>query len=71
VRPDYHGGSIVNLMASIVTAFGGRSDYELARDLAPAEIASARNVVLVVLDTCAVTARGTITGLSLLDEVIR
>jgi predicted AlkP superfamily pyrophosphatase or phosphodiesterase len=50
VRPDYYGGSIVNLMASIVTAFGGRSDYEFARDLAPAEIASARNVVLVVFD---------------------
>ena len=50
MRPDYHGGSIVNLLASIVAAFGGRSDYELARDLAPAEIASARNVVLVVLD---------------------
>jgi predicted AlkP superfamily pyrophosphatase or phosphodiesterase len=50
VRPDYHGGSIVNLMASIVTAFGGRSEYETARDLAPAEIASARNVVLLVLD---------------------
>jgi predicted AlkP superfamily pyrophosphatase or phosphodiesterase len=50
VRPDYHGGSIVNLMASIVTAFGGRRDYATARDLAPDEIASARNVVLVVLD---------------------
>ena len=50
MRPDYHGGSIVNLMASIVTAFGGRSDYEFARDLAPAEIASARNVVLIVVD---------------------
>jgi predicted AlkP superfamily pyrophosphatase or phosphodiesterase len=50
VRPDYHGGSIVNLMASIVTAFGGRSDYATARDLAPAELASTRNVVLLVLD---------------------
>jgi predicted AlkP superfamily pyrophosphatase or phosphodiesterase len=50
VRPDYQGGSIVNLMASIVTAFGGRSDYAPARDLAPAEIAAARNVVMLVVD---------------------
>ena len=50
MRPDYHGGSIVNLMASIVTSFGGRSEYAPARDLAPAEIASARNVVMLVVD---------------------
>jgi predicted AlkP superfamily pyrophosphatase or phosphodiesterase len=50
VKPDYQGGSIVNLMASVVAAFGGRTEYLHARDLAAAEIASARNVVLLVLD---------------------
>jgi len=50
MKPDYQGGSIVNLMASVVTGFGGRSEYALARDLPPDEIRAARNVVLLVLD---------------------
>jgi predicted AlkP superfamily pyrophosphatase or phosphodiesterase len=50
MKPDYQGGSIVNLMASIATAFGARSPYALARDLPPDEIRAARNVVLLVLD---------------------
>lgn len=50
MRPDYQGGSIVNLMASVATGLGGRSDYALARDLPPDEIRAARNVVLLVLD---------------------
>jgi hypothetical protein len=50
MRPDYEGGSIVNLMASIETAFGGRSGYAELRDLASAEIAAARNLCLVVVD---------------------
>ena len=50
MKPDYQGGSIVNLMASVVAGFGGRSEYLPARDLPAAEIASARNVVLIVLD---------------------
>jgi hypothetical protein len=50
MRPDYEGGSIVNLMASIETAFGGRAGYPTLRDLAPGEIRGARNLVLLVVD---------------------
>jgi hypothetical protein len=50
MKPDYHGGSIVNLMASIETALGGRAGYATLRELAPAEIAAARNVCLLVID---------------------
>jgi len=50
MRPDYDGGSIVNLMASIETACGGRSGYPPLRALAPGEIAAARNVCLFVID---------------------
>jgi hypothetical protein len=50
MRPDYAGGSIVNLMASIEVALSGRSAYPPLRDLVPAEIAAARNVCLLVID---------------------
>jgi hypothetical protein len=50
MRPDYEGGSIVNLMASIEAAFGGRAGYPELRDLASAEIAGARNLCLLVVD---------------------
>jgi len=50
MKPDYEGGSIVNLMASIETAFGGRACYPRLRDLAPDEIAGARNLCLFVID---------------------
>src|SRR5262249_59510920 len=50
MRPDYAGGSIVNLMASIEVALSGRSAYPPLRDLAPAEITAARNVCLLVID---------------------
>lgn len=50
MKPDYQGGSIVNLMASVIGAFGGRSEYPTARAIAPAELAGVRNVVLLVLD---------------------
>jgi len=50
VKPDYDGGSIVNLMASVVAGFGAKREYAPLRDLAPEEIASARSVVLLVID---------------------
>ncbi len=50
MRPDYEGGSIVNLMASIEAAFGGRAGYPELRDLGSAEIAGARNLCLLVID---------------------
>jgi hypothetical protein len=46
--PDYDGGSIVNLMSTIVTSFGGeRSRYPPLRHLPGLE---SRNVVLLVVD---------------------
>jgi hypothetical protein len=48
--PDYRGGSIVNLMASIAQAFGAEEGlYPRLRALSPASLAS-RNVVLLVID---------------------
>ena len=49
--PDYHGGSLANLMASLRAALGRPSaDYPPLRGLPPEEIADARNVVLLVAD---------------------
>ncbi|MCU0897101.1 MAG: alkaline phosphatase family protein [Burkholderiales bacterium] len=51
VRPDYAGGSIVNLMASLVDALGGRAgEYGTLVGAALDEVRSARTVVLVVVD---------------------
>lgn len=50
ITPDYQGGSIVNLMASIVQALGGEERlYPPLRRLAPTALSS-RNVVLLVID---------------------
>ncbi|NBC47049.1 MAG: phosphodiesterase [Gammaproteobacteria bacterium] len=53
--PDYQGGSIVNLMASLLTARGrrgqfGRMPYPEARLLPAAELGRARHIVLLVID---------------------
>jgi hypothetical protein len=48
-RPDYRGGSIVNLMSTIGAAMGWMSPYRPLRVLRPADI-STKNIVLVVLD---------------------
>jgi predicted AlkP superfamily pyrophosphatase or phosphodiesterase len=49
--PDYHGGSIVNLMSSLIAGRGGQpSDYATLRDLGAEEVAAHRNVVLLVID---------------------
>ena len=50
IAPDYQGGSIVNLMASIIRGRGGESDYPSLRLLPPEEIAGHTNLVLLVLD---------------------
>lgn len=47
--PDYRGGSIVNLMASIERAFGGKPRYSPLGLLPPEELSS-KNIVLLVLD---------------------
>lgn len=50
--PDYRGGSIVNLMNSIIQSRGGTGDplYGPLRGLDGAALAAARNVVLLVID---------------------
>jgi hypothetical protein len=50
VLPDYRGGSLVNLMSSIAGALGGTSAYPPLAALLPDELASARHVVLLVVD---------------------
>lgn len=51
VRPDYRGGGIVNLMASLGRALGaGPGLYPPLAALPPEALAGARNVVLLVLD---------------------
>ncbi|MDD3450440.1 MAG: alkaline phosphatase family protein [Gammaproteobacteria bacterium] len=51
ILPDYHGGSLANLMASLRAALGEPSPvYPPLRDLPPEEVAGARNVVLLVAD---------------------
>jgi hypothetical protein len=48
--PDYQGGSIVNLMASILAARGGRSAYPALHLLPPEEIRGITNLILLVID---------------------
>jgi hypothetical protein len=51
VLPDYRGGSIVNLMTTISRALGGaESPYPPSAVLPAADLASARNVILIVID---------------------
>ncbi|HQU15980.1 MAG: hypothetical protein B7Z66_01355 [Chromatiales bacterium 21-64-14] len=52
LRPDYEGGGLVNLMASLMTGLGGRpSDlYPPLAGLPPQEVKAAANVVLLLLD---------------------
>lgn len=48
--PDYAGGSLVNLMSSLIQARGGTSDYADLRVLPPGEMADVTNLVLLVID---------------------
>lgn len=50
VLPDYQGGCILNLMASIESACGGNPPYLPLRALPPEEIAGARNLILLIID---------------------
>lgn len=51
ILPEYEGGSIVNLMGSIIQGFGGQvHGYPPADRLDPQEIARHRHVVLIVVD---------------------
>lgn len=48
--PDYTGGSLLNLTASIVAARGGQAIHPLLRDLDTAALSGTRNIVLLLLD---------------------
>jgi hypothetical protein len=48
--PDYQGGSIVNLMASLIRARGGSAGYADLALLPADEIAPVRHIILVVVD---------------------
>jgi len=48
--PDYEGGSILNLMASITRALGGTSAYPNLRGLPPEDLSGYTNLVLLVID---------------------
>lgn len=50
MRPDYSGGSLVNLMASIVAARGGKALHAPLRNLNRDELREARNLVLLIID---------------------
>lgn len=50
VRPDYAGAGLLNLIASLTEARGGRALQPTLAQLPPAEISAARNVVLLIVD---------------------
>ena len=50
MRPDYGGGSLVNLVASIVEACGGPRRHCPLKLLSAEQLAGARNIVLVLID---------------------
>lgn len=49
-RPNYSGGSILNLMSSLILARGGRTPHRPLRGLPPAQIQPYRKVILFLLD---------------------
>jgi hypothetical protein len=50
MKPDYSGGGLVNLMASIVASRGGAPRHPLLASLPMQEMSEARNVVLLIID---------------------
>ncbi|MEA3193136.1 MAG: hypothetical protein QOD26_1469 [Betaproteobacteria bacterium] len=50
MRPDYGGGSLVNLMASITLSRGGAALHAPLKSLRGEELEAARNVVLLIID---------------------
>jgi hypothetical protein len=50
MRPEYSGGSLVNLIASIVAARGGEPLHAPLADLPVSELREARNIVLLIVD---------------------
>lgn len=50
VCPDYHGGGLLNLIASCMGARGAQSPHPALAALPPADFCAARNVVLLLID---------------------
>jgi hypothetical protein len=50
MRPDYSGGSLVNLIASIVAARGGKPLHAPLANVPAGELGDARNIVLLIVD---------------------
>ena len=50
MKPDYSGGSLVNLMSSIVAARGGGALHAPLKNLQLEELREARNLVLLIVD---------------------
>jgi hypothetical protein len=50
LRPDYHGGGIVNLMASLIRARGGSAEYADLGLLPARSMAEIRHIALLVVD---------------------
>jgi hypothetical protein len=50
MKPDYAGGGLVNLMASIVAGRGGTARHKTLTLLPPEKLLSARNLVLLIVD---------------------
>ncbi|HUQ25194.1 MAG TPA: alkaline phosphatase family protein [Burkholderiales bacterium] len=50
MQPDYGGGSLVNLMASITQSRGGKPLHALLKNLRMEDLQGARNVVLLIID---------------------
>jgi hypothetical protein len=50
MRPDYCGGSLVNLIASIVASRGGKPLHAPLANLPATELRDARNIVLLIVD---------------------
>ncbi len=61
MRPEYAGGSLVNLVASIVAARGGNALHPALKNLRHEKLREARNLVLLLIDGLGdnyLTARG-------------
>lgn len=50
IHPNYHGGGLLNLIASLTAACGGKPRHPLLTALPPDELAWARNVVFLLVD---------------------
>jgi len=48
--PNYHDGSIVNLMSSIIQALGGTPMYAPLAVLPPKDLSGSKNIVLLIVD---------------------